>query len=208
MTTTWRLVKHAVLLELAIWRMLGRWIARRPEIPEDATPVRYGQLVAPMLWLWIAGSFAEVLALELILRSVDAGWADAVRVPLFVVGLWGGLWMLGLMAAFRVRPHLVLDDRIEIRNGPRVRVDVPRAAIAGCRPVEREFEGVVKVLHEEDGLLQVGVSTRTNVELTLTAPTVLRTHDGERTASRVGLWVDDPRTFVRLVERTGAVAAD
>jgi hypothetical protein len=46
----------------------------------------------------------------------------------------------------------------------------------------------------------VGPGNRTNVELVLSRPTVLATHDGERTADRVGLWVDDPRDFVRLLE--------
>lgn len=195
----WKLVTDAVLLELAIWRMLGRWIARRPDAPAGAVEIGYARLVAPVMWLWIFGSFAEVVALELVLRSIDAGWADAVRIPLLVVGLWGAGWMLGMMAALHVRRHLLLDDRLSIRNGPRVRVDVPLDAIADCRPVEHEFEGVVRVLHEADGLLLVGVNTRTNLELVLTGPTALETHDGRRTADRVGLWVDEPRDVARLL---------
>lgn len=199
MTRTWRFAREAVLLEVAIWKALGRWVLRRPDVPAGATPVGYAQLVAPVMWLWILGSFAEVVALELILRSIDAPWAEVVRIPLFVVGAWGALWMLGLMASMKVRRHLVLADRLEVRYGPRGRVVVPRAAITGARAVEHEFEGIVKTVHEQGGLLLVGVNTRTNVELALAGPTALVTHDGERTADRVGLWVDDPRAFVRLL---------
>ncbi len=207
MSRVWWFAKEAVLLELAIWVALGRWVLRRPDVPAGATAVGYAQLVAPVLWLWILGSFAEVVALELVLRSIDAPWAEAVRIPLLIVGTWGALWMLGLMASMKVRRHLVLADRLEIRSGPRVRVVVPRAAITGARAVEHEFEGVIKTLHEEDGLLLVGVNTRTNVELALAGPTPLATHGGERTAERVGLWVDDPRAFVRLITERDATMA-
>lgn len=207
MNRAWRFAKEAVLLELAIWVALGRWVLRRPDVPAGATPVGYAQLVAPVMWLWILGSFAEVVALELILRSIEATWAEVVRIPLFIVGTWGALWMLGVMAAMKVRRHLVLPDRVEVRYGPRVRVVVPRAAITGARAAEHEFEGIVRTVHEEDGLLLVGVNTRTNVELALAGPTALATHDGERTAERVGLWVDDPRAFVRLMAERDATMA-
>lgn len=207
MSRVWWLAKEALLLELAIWVALGRWVLRRPDVPAGATAVGYAQLVAPVLWLWILGSFAEVVALELVLRSIDAPWAEAVRLPLLVVGAWGALWMLGLMASMKIRRHLVLADRLEVRSGPRVRVVVPRAAITGARVVEHEFEGIVRTVHEEDGLLLVGVNTRTNIELGLDGPTPLDTHDGERTADRVGLWVDDPRAFVRLITERDATMA-
>ncbi|WP_408897432.1 hypothetical protein ACJ5H2_21265 [Nocardioides sp. R1-1] len=199
MSSPWRLAKHAVLLELAIWRNLARWVARRPDAPAGALQFGYGRLTAPVLWLWIFGSFAEVVALELVLRSVDATWAEVVRIPLFVVGLWGALWMLGMASSFAVRRHLLLDDRVVVRSGPRFRLDVPLAAIVSCRVVEHEFEGIARTVHHEDGLLLVGPGNRTNVELTLDGPTALATHDGQRVADRVGLWADEPRELVRLL---------
>ena len=92
---------EALLLELALYRSLARWVARRPDVPSYATPIGYAQLVGPMLWLWIFGSATEVVVIEVVLREVDAGWAEAIRLPLLVVGIWGVLWMLGLMAAYR-----------------------------------------------------------------------------------------------------------
>lgn len=200
MTRAWGFLKDAVLLELAIWRNLLRWVTRRPDAPRGAVQVGYAQLTAPVMWLWIFGSFAEVVALELVLRSIDATWAHVVRVPLFVVGIWGAFWMLGMAGSFYVRRHLVLADRLVVRNGPRFRVDVPLDAVTRVRAVEHEFEGMIKTVHEEDGLLLVGPGQRTNVELTLTGPTVLVANDGERTADRVGLWVDEPRELVRLLQ--------
>lgn len=201
MNRVWRILKDAVLIELAIWRNLARWITRRPDAPEGAVQLGYGQLTAPVMWLWIFGSFVEVVALELVLRSIDATWAHVVRIPLLVVGLWGALWMLGMAGSFYVRRHLVLPDRLRIRSGPRFRVDVPLAAITRSRGVEHEFEGMLRSVHEEDGLLLVGPGNRTNVELTLSGPTALVTNDGERVVDRVGFWVDEPREVVRLLQR-------
>ena len=65
------LAREAVLLELALYRSLVRWVARRPDVPAGATPIGYAQLVGPMLWLWIFGSATETVAVELVLRHVD-----------------------------------------------------------------------------------------------------------------------------------------
>ncbi|MBM7517652.1 hypothetical protein [Nocardioides nitrophenolicus] len=204
MTPAWRIVKDAVLLEVAIWRCLARWLVRRPDAPAGATQLGYARLTAPVMWLWIFGAFAEVVAFELVLRAVDATWADVVRIPLFVVGVWGAFWMLGMAASFSVRRHLVLADRLVIRNGPRLRVDVPLASVTAVRGVEHEFEGLVRSVHEADGLLLVGPGNRTNVELALAGPTALVTHDGERVVERVGFWVDEPREVTRLLAGLGA----
>jgi hypothetical protein len=199
MRRVWRLCRHAVLLEIAIWRCLGRWVARRPDAPPDAVQIAYAQLVGPVLWLWIFGSVVEVVALELVLRSIDATWAEVVRLPLLVAGVWGALWMLGLAASYRVRRHLLLPDRLVLRDGPRARVEVPLAAVEHVRLAEHEWEGMLRSVHDEDGLLLVGPGNRTNVELTLAGPTGLAAHDRPRTATTVGLWADDPRLVVRLL---------
>ncbi|TNM50244.1 hypothetical protein FHP29_00485 [Nocardioides albidus] len=184
---------EALLTELALYRSLARWIARRPDVPASATPIGYAQLVGPMLWLWIFGSATEAVVVELLLRQTDAGWAEAIRLPLLVLGIWGVLWMLGMMAAYRVRPHLLTTERLRIRNSARIFVDVPLDAVASIRTAEHELPGIVRAVHLEDALLLVGVSSRTNLELVFTAPTALRTSKGETTVERVGLWVDDPR---------------
>jgi len=191
------LAREALLLELALYRSLARWIARRPDVPANATPIGYARLVGPMLFLWIFGSATEVVVVEVVLRQVETGWAEALRMPLLAIGIWGVLWMLGMMAAYRVRPHLLTGDRLRIRNSARTRVDLPLDAIAATRTVEHELPGIVRAVHHEDGLLLIGVSSRTNLELVLTSPTVLRTSKGEMIAERVGLWVDEPHDVAR-----------
>ena len=188
---------EALLLELALYRSLARWVARRPDVPAGATPIGYAQLVGLMLWLWIFGSATEVVVLEVVLRQVETSWAEAIHLPLLVIGIWGVLWMLGMMAAYRVRPHLLTEDRLRIRNSARTWVDLPLDAIAATLTIEHELPGIVMAVHHKDGLLHVGVSSRTNLELVLTRPTVLRTSKGEMTADRVGLWVDEPHDMAQ-----------
>ena len=53
-----------------------------------------------MLWLWIFGSATEVVVLDVLLSR----WWTPLRIPLLVVGVWGVVWMLGMMSAYRTRP--------------------------------------------------------------------------------------------------------
>lgn len=193
---------EGLLMELALYRSLARWITRQPDVPAETTAIGYSQLVGPMLWLWIFGSATEVVVVEMVLRQASADWVEAIRLTLLVVGIWGVMWMLGMMASYRVRPHLLGPDLLRIRNGARTWVDVPLAAVATTQVNEHELPGIIRAVHIQEGLLLVGVSSRTNVELVLTGPTALRTSKGETTVDRVGLWVDDPRAVAAQLQTT------
>ena len=202
-----RIAWAALRLEITLYQALVRWIARRPEVPQGTVPIGYSRLVAPVLWLWIFGSAVEVVVLDVVLSR----WWAPLRVPLLVVGVWGLMWMLGMMAAYRVRPHLLGEHALQVRDGIHARVDVPLARIAGIRRVEHELPGILRTVHleglegsegEEPGtLLLVGVGSRTNLEVALAGPTRLETPHGPTTATRVGLWVDEPREVAELVRR-------
>ncbi len=199
------LAREALLLELALYRSLVRWLARRPDVPRGATPIGYAALVGPMLWLWIFGSGVEVLVVEVVLRSVDAPWADALRLPLLVLGVWGVLWMLGMLASYRTRPHLVTDSELLLRSGARSWVAVPSVAIAAIRLVDHELPGLRSLQVEGEQVL-IGVSSGTNLELVLRAPMTLRTSKGAVTAARVGTWVDEPREVAEALRTRLAVS--
>jgi hypothetical protein len=199
-----RLAWAALRLEITLYLALVRWVARRPELPHGTVPIGYSRLVAPVLWLWIFGSAVEVVVLDVVLSR----WWAPLRVPLLVLGLWGLMWMLGMMAAYRVRPHLLGDHCLLVRDGIHARVEIPLERIAGIRRVEHELPGILRSVHceqvegeEAEALLLVGVSSRTNLELVLTGPTRLETPHGPATVTRVGLWVDEPREVAELVRR-------
>jgi hypothetical protein len=196
-----RLAWAALKLEVTLYLALARWITRRPDVPSGTTPIGYSRLVAPMLWLWIFGSATEVVVLDVLLSR----WWTPLRVPLLVLGVWGLVWMLGMMAAYRTRPHLLGEEALQVRDGIHARIDVRLDRIGGVRTVDHDLPGLLKSVHVEgegpDAVLLVGVGSRTNLDLVLTAPTTLETPHGPTTVSRVGLWVDEPREVADLVRR-------
>lgn len=187
------LLGEALLFELALYRSLARWVARRPDVPRGATPIGYSQIVAPMLWLWIFGSTVEVIVVEIVLRHLDQPWAVVLRVPLLLLGIWGVVWMLGMLASYRVRPHLLTDTELRVRSGARTWLAVPLEAVESTRHVEHDVPGVIRSLHVDDALALVGAGNRTNLELVLAGTTTVSTSKGEVTVNRIGLWVDEPR---------------
>lgn len=193
------LLRGALLFELALYRSLARWAVRRPDVPDGATSIGYSRLVTPMLWLWIFGSALEVVAVEVVLRHIDQPWAGQLRLPLLALGIWGVAWMVGMLASYRVRPHLLTADGLTIRSGARTWVTVPLDALDSTRLVEHETPGLLRSLHVDGTLVLVDVSSRTNLELVLTGPTALPGSAGELTADRVALWVDDPREVAALL---------
>jgi hypothetical protein len=186
------LLRDALLYELSLYRSLARWLARRPDVPHGAAPIGYSRLVAPMLWLWIFGSSVEVVVVEVVLRHLDQPWAAAARVPLLVLGVWGVVWMLGMLASYRVRPHLLTDTELRARSGARTWLVLPLDVVGSTRAVEHEVPGVIRSLHVEGDLALVGAGSRTNLEMVLTRPTTVSTSKGEATVTRVGIWVDEP----------------
>jgi hypothetical protein len=202
-----RLAWAALKLEVTLYLALGRWTTRRPDVPAGTTPIGYARLVAPMLWLWIFGSATEVVVLDVLLSR----WWTPLRIPLLVVGVWGLVWMLGLLAAYRTRPHLLGEASLQVRDGIHARIDVPLARIASVRPADHDLPGLLKSVHIEgerdDAILLVGVGSRTNLELLLTGPTTLVTPKGPATVSRVGLWVDEPREVAAVLRQATAQPA-
>jgi hypothetical protein len=193
-------VREALAHERALYGQLGRWIARRPDVPAGATPVPYARLATPVVWLFVFGSVAEVVALDLLLSR----WLTFLRIPFLVLGVWGVVWMLGLMAAYRMRPHLLTDDALQVRHLATTDVVVPVGAIAHVQVADRDVSGIRSVRLVEDRLL-VLVSGRTNLQLTLAEGTALSTPLGEVCPRVVGLWVDEPR---EVAARLRTVAAE
>ena len=191
-----RLVWDLVLLEIGLYKALGRWIARRPDVPAGWEPLPYGRLVVPIIWLWIFGSAVEVFAVDLLLSR----WWTFLRIPVLILGLWGLVWMLGLMASFRMLPHLLGEATIRVRSGARTDIHVPLAAVTGVSVAEHGAEGIRFVRVVEDRLL-VLVNGNTNVQLELAPGTVLRTSQGEVAPAYVGLWVDESREVAAELRR-------
>jgi hypothetical protein len=195
-------VRDALVTELALYRQLGRWLTRRPDVPAGTTPVPYSRLATPVVWLFIFGSTVEVVAFDLILSR----WLTFLRIPFLVLGIWGVVWMLGLMASYRMRPHLVTDAALHVRHMARTEVVVPLEAIASVRVADVDAGGI-RALKVLDDRLLVLVSGRTNIQLDLVDGTTLQTPLGQMSPTVVGLWVDEPRKVAELLRRRAAEKA-
>ena len=190
------LVAKYAVLELRLYLALIRWCLRRRDVPAGAEPWGYAQLVTPVMWLWIFGSATELVVLHLLLT-----W-ERIRLAADVVSAWGLIWMLGTLAAYRIRPHVLTDQELLLRNGVYHQIAVPTAAIATATVRETELRSSVFPLQVDDDRLSLGVSGRTNVVLALHQPTPIATAKGVVDARVVALWLDDPRAFAARVNET------
>lgn len=181
-------LKRALLLEVAIYVCLLRWVLRRPAVRPREEPVGYAKAVTPVLCLWISASAAEIPLLHVLLP-----W-HAARVVSIVLGAWGLVWMLGLLASHRVRPHVLDADGLRVCNGPRVDVRLAWVDVA-----------------EAGTDLQVAVSGQVNVSVRTRTPVTVRTTAGPVTVAAVSFFVDEPREAVARIrghlERVRAAAA-
>ena len=106
----------AASYEAGIWRSLYRWLTRRPRSTNaDAGLFGYGSQATPILLAFIFVSALEIPILPLLLPSA------AVRYSLLVLGVWGLLWMLGLLASIRTHPHVIDKGRTPTPVGLLVR---------------------------------------------------------------------------------------
>jgi hypothetical protein len=198
---------HALVVEVAMYRNLFRWLARRPAVPAGAEPIGYAQAVTPVMWLWIFAS-----AMELPLVHVLIPW-EGVRIAALVLGAWGLVWMLGALAGLRVHPHLLTAEGLRVRNGALTEVVVPWGAVASAHKVDLDLPSSMWTLQPEETSggthLRVGVSGRANVTVDLREPLLVRpARNKELTVVRVSFWVDEPRDAVRLISERAAAHAD
>lgn len=186
-----RLLWHLLVLEVTMYQNLLRWIARRPAVGRDEEPIGYVQQAAPVIWLWIFASAAELPLVHVLIP-----W-HGVRIAAIAVGIWGLVWMLGMLGGLRMYPHLMTPTSLRVRNGALVDVPVPWSSIAAVVRREQDLSSTIRsvqVAETTDGVdLQVGVSGRTNLTLELQEPLPVETRLGTVQPGRISLWVDDPR---------------
>jgi hypothetical protein len=192
-----------VVFELRLYRSLFRWVTRRPDLggPED-TPFTYAKAVTPVMWLWIFASAAE-----LPLAHVLVPW-EGVRFVLLLTGVWGLVWMVGLLASLYVYPHLVGPATLRVRYGASHSIALPWASVASISHRQQDLDSTVWTLQpreSEDGVdLQVGVSGQVNLHARLHGPTVVTTAKGPMEIVELSFFADDPRALVAHARRMQA----
>ncbi len=198
------LLRRAVVLELALWRALSRWLRRRPDVPSGADAFPYAGAVTPVIW-----AFVVVSAIEVVVVHVVVPW-ETLRWVLDVAGVYGVLWMLGLLASLRTAPHVVDDVGLRVRSGTSVDLVVPWEEIAAVRVRRRSVEGSRTVHLHSDGprravSVNVGASTQLDVELRTARVLPLR-RAGAEPVQEVRIAADDAAALARRL-RAGMEAA-
>jgi hypothetical protein len=205
--STWQrigsLLKRALLVELAIYANIGRFITRRPAIARGATGFGYHKPVFTVLMIFIVLSAVEIPIIDLIVHR----W-PAVRIPLLILGIWGVTWMFGLLCAYLMRPHTVGPDGIRVRQGLETDLALSWDDIASVARVKHVDEPKSPRFEETDDarVLVYRMQDETDIEIELERPIVVRLpglapKGGEQLITGLRIWVDDPRAFMDEVRR-------
>ncbi len=195
----WALARKAVTYELRMWKSLFVWVLRLPLVKgPGAQAFSYASMLTPFFIVFIAVSAIELPILHMLLP-----W-ETVRFFADVAGVYGLFWMIGLLAAMRVHPHVASEEGLRIRYGFGVDVSIPWDAIAGVRYRGRSVERTRTVQCEQTDagmVLSVAVNKQTNVDLVMREPTIFealpQTNDEPVVELRV--YADDPKAFVARV---------
>lgn len=186
--------------EMRIFASLGRWVSRKPHVPDGAIAVGYarGALAVP-------AAFAVAAVVEMVVVHVLVPW-PAVRVVLALLSLYGLLFVLGWMGSQVVRPHLIYPDRMVVRSGNLAVAEIPRAHIARMDRARSPRTPKDYINVEDDGTatLTLAGPDGTNVRLELAGTAAVRVpglpwaRRAAREVGRIRLSVDDPTSLVAL----------
>lgn len=194
---------RALKLELRIYASIGRLVARRPAVAPGATGFAYHAPVFTILMVFIVLSAVEIPIIDLIVHR----W-PVVRISFLILGIWGLTWMIGLLAAYLMRPHTVGPDGIRVREGLEIDLPLTWDDIASVALDRRTDEPKSPRVTEADGtrILSLRMQDRTVITIELERPTVIALpgtapKGGRQAVDEVRIWVDDPSGFMAAVRR-------
>ncbi len=193
---TWSgVARQAIRFELAMWRSLFRWITRRPVVPSrDAAAFGYSAAKAPVIWIFIALNAIEIPAIHLLLP-----WPTARHI-VDLLGGYGLIWMLGILASVYVHPHVVDDTGLRVRSGLSVDVMIRWDAVATVRARTRS-RSRSRTAQVDDHVLSVVALSQTNVDVVLRGPTTLPVRGHGEPVTEVRLYADNPAALVARARR-------
>lgn len=189
------LARHAIRFELGVWRSLY-FLVRRRDPGAGPGVERFSYVKAVELLFWV---FIIVSAIEIPIAHMLVPW-EPVKIALLAVGFWGLMWMVGLLAAYKVHTHLVEPAGLRLRNGFTLDITIPWEAISSVSVRERSRERSRTVqLDETDAgtTLNVVVASRTNIDLILQRPFTVTLPRGVQTVTTVRFFADEPRTLIK-----------
>ena len=121
--------------------------------------------------------FVSVSAVELAVVDVVVRPWPHIRVPLLILGIWGLVYMLGMLFGMLTRPHAVGRDGLRVRNGPEVDIALPWADIhevVARKHVVQEKQPKVIIDDTGRATLHLRMQNETNIEVRLARPVTVR----------------------------------
>lgn len=181
-----------VIVGSALRFVIGGW---RREVPAGFTYHREStlRLLLPILPLLGIG---DILLLELVLLPHAATW---LRVVVHGLAIYGLIWLVGLYASLRARPHQLADGRLTLHRGILGRLDVPVAQIASIDELPSFADDWKKRAYCK-GAIRIDVAGPTILELRLrTAARPIGVLGDGATSTRVLVTVDEPASFTAAI---------
>jgi hypothetical protein len=188
-------LKLAASFEAGIWRSLYRWLTRRPGATDPAAALfGYASQVTPLLLAFIFLSALEIPTLPLLLP-----W-PAVRYSLLVLGVWGLLWMLGLLASLRTNPHAVSEAGLRLRSGFQFDASIPWEEISAIRLRRSSAQRKLQIEHNQTGA-SVALQGASNVEVVFREPVLVRFLDGRQASvDAIHFYADSPTALLTAAQ--------
>lgn len=191
--------KRAILLEVWGYVSILRYVLRRPKVPPGATGFTYHRPVLPLLMAFIVVSAVELVVVDLLVRR----W-PTVRISLLALGIWGLVWMCGLLFGFLTRPHAVGPAGIRVRSGAEVDITLDWDVVDSVvlkRRVARDKQPLVTADQDGTCVLHLRVQYETNIDVRLRRPVAARMPHGTETIMAIHLFTDLPQLFTDEVRR-------
>ncbi|WP_128893290.1 hypothetical protein [Erythrobacter sp. HKB08] len=171
------------MLRLALFR----WGAE-PHVPEGARGFAYHRVINPMIAVFLVLQVIEIVVVDLLVSH----WSERAALVLLALGIWGALFLIALMKAFRLYPILLDDSGVHVRGGTLVDRRIPYHAIAAIEPSISAEEA------KTPGVLNAAILSHPNVVLRLSTPIEHRGFLGRtRSIERVAFRLDEPAPFLK-----------
>lgn len=177
---------ESAMLRLAIFS----WGAA-PDVPPGAKAFEYHRVVNPMIAVLLVLQVIEILVVDLLVSH----WSERAALVLLALGIWGALFLVALMKAFRLKPILIDQSGVRVRSGTIFDFHVPFDAIEGIGGAISDGETT------RSDVLNAAILSHPNIVLTLARPLE---HAGflgrNRLIRRIAFRLDQPAPFFEALE--------
>jgi hypothetical protein len=189
-------LKAVLRWEFNLWRAMYLWARKRIRgLADGDEPIGYAAATAPIMWAFIVLNVIEIVVFHFWIP-----W-PMVRFIVDLLGVYGLVWMVGILAVMKVHPHLVTAAGLRVRYAASVDFTIPWETIATVNSRIRDHKGT-RTVQFAGSVLSVGVSSQTNVDIVLREPLVLPVPaTGGEPVAEVRVYADDPKAVIASAAR-------